>query len=139
MGHSQEVQYLLHRVGNPVCRVDRATLPSNMPGEDRNALDLFPDVTALHRETSKSFWEEWADGKVPLSSDKHEDGKKDLLLFSAIDGHGGSQVAELVSKTLHPSLAWAVGKHKLGSAGIFGLKAWQGTGEDPISKIIRDT
>lgn len=87
MLHEHEATTVPARLGNPVARWDTNFVASNEPCEDRNAADIVPR------------------GK------EGEGAKRDLAFFSVIDGHAGSATSELLSRTLHPTLA-------LGLAGL---------------------
>lgn len=71
------------RLGNPVARWDTNFVASNEPCEDRHAADLVPRTTK------------------PGAAE----GSRDLVVVSVIDGHAGDQTSDLLSKTLHPTVA----------------------------------
>lgn len=51
------------------------------------------------QEQAGTWWSKWT-GK--------EGEGEEMLLTSAIDGHGGGHVADLAQKVLHPCIAWAI-------------------------------
>ncbi|WRT63309.1 uncharacterized protein IL334_000214 [Kwoniella shivajii] len=80
------------RKGNPVIRWDTNWVGSNEPCEDRFASNLIP------RKSTSSNANDGSD----IQSDE---GKKDLLLFSIIDGHAGDATSRLLKETLNPVIA----------------------------------
>ncbi|WVF66667.1 hypothetical protein IAT40_001408 [Kwoniella sp. CBS 6097] len=101
------------RNGNPVVRWDTNWVGSNEPCEDRWASNLIP-----RKQTSsdqKTSWLSSWSASTSSSTDQHDStaqqtlaGKKDLMLFSIMDGHAGDATSRLLEKTLHPTLAVAL-------------------------------
>ncbi|WWC67205.1 uncharacterized protein I206_101112 [Kwoniella pini CBS 10737] len=106
---------LLGRKGNPVIRWDTNWVGSNEPCEDRFASNI-----------------------IPRNSDKLEEGrKKDLMLFSIIDGHAGDSTSKLLEKTLHPVLSFALAGLQAGYLPTDNKTSWKSWSENlnPISWI----
>lgn len=99
MLHENESSTVPGRVGNPVARWDTNFIASNEPCEDRSASDIVPR------------------GK------EGESGHRDLTFFSVLDGHAGSATSQLLSKTLHPTLALGLAGLQ---AGIIPGRSWYG-------------
>ncbi|WWC85446.1 uncharacterized protein L201_000309 [Kwoniella dendrophila CBS 6074] len=87
----------VNRKGNPVIRWDTNWVGSNEPCEDRFASNLIP------RKISASDKNGMSDNKPEI-----EIGKKDLMLFSIIDGHAGDATSRLLKTTLHPTISVAL-------------------------------
>ncbi|TXT13174.1 hypothetical protein VHUM_01575 [Vanrija humicola] len=81
MLHEHEGTTAVGRKGNPVVKWDTNYVASNEPCEDRSAGDIVPRGQADHP------------------------GHRDLVLLSVIDGHAGDATSQLLSKTLHPTIA----------------------------------
>jgi pyruvate dehydrogenase phosphatase len=58
----------------------------------------------------KRWWEVWKTGAPGAD----EEGRKDLMLFSVLDGHAGDATSQLLSKTLHPTLALSLAELQAG-------------------------
>ncbi|CAK9779770.1 unnamed protein product [Cutaneotrichosporon oleaginosum] len=99
MLHEHETSEVPARIGNPVARWDTNFVASNEPCEDRSAADIVPR------------------GK------EGETGQRDLAFFSVIDGHAGAATSELLSRTLHPTLALGLAGLQ---AGMVPGRSWYG-------------
>ncbi|KAL1406953.1 hypothetical protein Q8F55_006365 [Vanrija albida] len=94
MLHENEGTTPVGRKGNPVVKWDTNFVASNEPSEDRSAGDIVP------RGQAKGWW---TTGDVQGKAD--HPGHRDLVLLSVIDGHAGDATSQLLSKTLHPTIA----------------------------------
>ncbi len=99
MLHAHEASEVPARTGNPVARWDTNFVASNEPCEDRSAADIVPR------------------GK------EGETGQRDLAFFSVIDGHAGAATSQLLSRTLHPTLALGLAGLQ---AGMVPGRSWYG-------------
>ncbi|WVQ94266.1 hypothetical protein IAU59_001345 [Kwoniella sp. CBS 9459] len=101
------------RVGNPVVRWDTNWVGSNEPCEDRWASNLIPRKRSSIDKTT-SWLSSWSTpSSPPAPTDTNgtapgSAGKKDLMLFSIMDGHAGDATSRLLERTLHPTLAVAL-------------------------------
>ncbi|OCF43111.1 hypothetical protein I317_03080 [Kwoniella heveanensis CBS 569] len=103
------------RSGNPVIRWDTNWVGSNEPCEDRWASNLIPrKQSSSDQKTSwlSSWYGSWPSEHGGASPDAQQQqqqaAKKDLMLFSIMDGHAGDATSKLLEKTLHPTLAVAL-------------------------------
>ena len=124
---------VLNRKDNMVVRWDVGVLGSNNPCEDRHAIDIIPRDRLLDLRgdrDDRSFWQRWGGVKKAINREKGQgdvptrvecgNGEDDLLMFSVLDGHGkygGYQVAELMRKVLHPTIAYALAGQSTGVLG----------------------
>ena len=130
MLHVNETSERIGRKGNPVVRWDRNWLGSNEPCEDRSVIDL-----------------------IPRSTKNQEEGKRDLMMFSVLDGHAGDATSKLLTKALHPTIALGLAALQAGhvpgvaTGGLRGLaeyvipKSWFGNVWTPenVAASIRDS
>ncbi|WVO16054.1 hypothetical protein L204_103719 [Cryptococcus depauperatus] len=109
--NSQKVK----RAGNPVIRWDNNWVGSNDPCEDRWANDLVPrKQTAIERlNEATAFWISWFKDDSQASLAETE-GKRDLILFSIMDGHAGDATSRLLQKSLNPTIALALARLQAG-------------------------
>lgn len=125
--HEHEASHIVGRPGNPVIKWDRNWLGSNEPCEDRSAVDLVPRLRSS-RDMPKS-WGSWLFGgshaRIREEDGESGSGKRDLVLFSIIDGHGGWATSELLSKVLHPTLTLSLAGLQAGI--IPGDEGWMGS------------
>lgn len=102
---AHEKKQIVNRPGNPVIRYEQNWLGSNEPCEDRSAVDMIP--------RSRGVQGGWF-GKSTLETGEGIEGKKDLMFFSVFDGHAGWATSELLSRTLHPTLALSLASLQAG-------------------------
>ena len=110
-----ELSTRVTRSGNPMVRWEENVLPSNPKCEDRHVVDI---VSRTHLPAllspptaDESVWDRWAAMKLCRKDGVMEgdQGKDDVVMISVFDGHGGSySMSELLRKTFHPCLAWAM-------------------------------
>ncbi len=114
------------RIGNTVARVDTNWVGSNEPCEDRSAIDLIPRSLISPSKSNSTGLFGWIRAKQEPSSKPPavssmetavdritprtplEQGNRDLMFFSVLDGHAGYATSQLLSKTLHPTLTVAL-------------------------------
>lgn len=119
-----EICTVVGRKSNPVVRWESNVVPSNTVCEDYNSSDLISGdgISNLVRAGEDSFWERWSQASTEALSSNEEQAKaeahaspqnggKDLFMASLFDGHYGSTTSQLLSKVLHPCLAYAAGLH----------------------------
>lgn len=171
---AHEISRRIERKGNPVVRWDNNWLGSNEPCEDRWATDLVPGgvggeqraVGGRIREAVR-FWTRWykgdsigLDSTLSNSDDGDGDdngetarGKRDLMLFSIMDGHAGDATSSLLQKSLHPTISDALAGLQRGNvphrhtvweqwAGYLSPWYWLGTDKvwtpENVSKTIQN-
>lgn len=171
---AHEISRRIERKGNPVVRWDNNWLGSNEPCEDRWATDLVPGdgggeqraVGGRIREAVR-FWTRWYKGDSigldsTLSNSDDDDGddngetargKRDLMLFSIMDGHAGDATSSLLQKSLHPTISDALAGLQRGNvphrhtvwgqwAGYLSPWYWLGTDKvwtpENVSKTIQN-
>ncbi|WVQ72334.1 hypothetical protein IAR50_001885 [Cryptococcus sp. DSM 104548] len=123
-----ETSRTVARAGNPVVRWDNNWVGSNDPCEDRWATDLVERNQTASERIRKvgSFWKAWYSGDEP-SVGKSGEGKRDLMMFSIMDGHAGDATSTLLQKALHPTLAVSLANLQAGYAPHQGVwSQWSG-------------
>lgn len=109
---SKQERHLLKTQGGGV-KVDIGNCPANGElGEDRFSMDVV-DMKAVKEKLSNegTWWGHWHD-LVQAGS-----GKDDILMLSMFDGHVGAHVADIMQKTLHACIAWAIANDPQAAAG----------------------
>ena len=139
MLHEHEDGQRIGRPGNPVFRWDRSWVGSNEPCEDRSAVNLVPRLRGATE--MGPWWKFWASG----SPAPRIEGDRDLTFFSIFDGHAGDATSELLSRTMHPTLALALVGLQAGQTGwldggwknaLAGLAPWEaGKAWNPASVV----
>ncbi|WVQ82583.1 hypothetical protein IAT38_004713 [Cryptococcus sp. DSM 104549] len=141
----EEVEKMLHehetgeravgRKGNPVVRWDTNWVGSNEPCEDRFASNLVPRThtagagAGAEASGAVGWWAAWWQGQPepqPLPAGlpvDGADGKKDLMLFSIMDGHAGDATSKLLEKALHPTVSMALASLQAGY--VPNASAWE--------------
>jgi pyruvate dehydrogenase phosphatase len=123
----------VNRPGNPVIRYDTNYLGSNEPCEDRSASDLIPRASMALPKQSKWFGSEKTvnDSEKPLPqlpdskrATEANDGSKDFMMFSILDGHAGDATSQLLSTTLHPTLSLALSNLSAGTLPEMKTASW---------------
>ena len=118
MLHENETSERIRRLGNPVIRWDRNWVGSNEPCEDRSAVDMIPRGPGAkhdHRGTGQAV------------ASKVEEGSRDIMMFSVLDGHAGDATSKLLASSLHPTIGLALASLQAGHGPVmrvYGLKAW---------------
>jgi hypothetical protein len=127
MLRASERSVTLNRPGNPLRRYDTNFIAGNKRTEDAHAVDILSSdrlkylVTEQEPDVGRSFWERWCDVKLKISGEGCQsqsevgNGSKDIVMASVFDGHNDTHVlSELLSKTLHATLARNLGIQKQG-------------------------
>jgi hypothetical protein len=145
--------FTLNRQGNPLSRWDTNVIAGNARMEDAHAVDILQleDLPFLINQIedekdgfgalqAMAFWERWSKVKTRIRKDKDDggavDGHKDIVMASVFDGHMGTHIlSELLSKTMHASIARAIGiwerDHQENKTGVNRIEG--------ISQVITDT
>lgn len=129
MLHANESTVTINRPGNPLRRYDTNFIPGNKRTEDAHAVDILSkdDLEYLVTEQApgivRSFWERWSDVKISGGRSQVQNevanGSKDMVMASVFDGHNDTHVlSDLLSKTVHASLAHSLGKQRQGQDSI---------------------
>ncbi|WVQ64495.1 uncharacterized protein L199_002662 [Kwoniella botswanensis] len=112
-----ENKVYVNREGNNVKSWDINSLPSSDTGEDRYSTDIISKSDLEKLLTSDGyFWKNWWNTRTKFYLNKQGeeivegDGKRDVMMFSVFDGHGGPYISDLLSRTLHGCLAWNIAK-----------------------------
>ena len=112
----------IQRAGNPVVRWDRNWVGSNEPCEDRSAVIVVPRLRGAKEMTA--WWKFWESSPDRIAA--RVDGDRDLTFFSIFDGHAGDATSELLSRTMHPTLALALTGLQAGQTWFEGKWKWIG-------------
>ncbi|KAK4688528.1 pyruvate dehydrogenase phosphatase, partial [Tremellales sp. Uapishka_1] len=117
------------RPGNPLTRIESNVVAGNENCEDVHMVDIvsLEELQDDMRREKGGFWEKWFTIRAKGEAGKGKiseilDGKEyndDLVLASVVDGHGGIATAELLRRTLHPSIAHGLAKLSSAAVGIF--------------------
>ncbi|WVN86527.1 uncharacterized protein L203_101691 [Cryptococcus depauperatus CBS 7841] len=110
--------FTVDREGNPIKSLDKISLASNSPSEDRWTFDIVTrqDLVDIAKQKNGYWWFDWwkAQNRNRQESKSLQpttvSGDQDIVMCSVWDGHGGDETAQLLKQSLHGCLAWNLGK-----------------------------